>query len=247
VEDIVAASDISAGDVVLEVGPGKGTLTRALLSAGATVIAIEKDRELVAHLKELFSGEIASGRLILAEGDILTTDISRFLEASGANEAMSYKLVSNIPYYITGEILRKFLSEPPAPARMVLLIQKEVAERIAAKDGKESILSLSVKLYGAPRIVRRVPRKFFSPPPAVDSAVLSVTDIARPSLSAAEERRFFELVKRGFSQKRKQLVPLLSERLAKERLLGALAAFGLPANARAEDLPLSAWLSLAKG
>jgi 16S rRNA (adenine1518-N6/adenine1519-N6)-dimethyltransferase len=241
IERIVTTAGLSAGDVVLEIGPGKGVLTKALLASGTRVVAIEKDGDLISHLQQTFMESIQERQLMLLHGDILSFNPT----AQGLPEH-HYKIVANIPYYITGEIIRRFLSETSQPSRMVLLVQKEVAERIVAKDGKESILSLSVKLYGTPKIAVRVPRKFFSPAPDVDSAVLDISNIHRPGLTKQDEARFFELVKLGFSQKRKQVVPLLSKTLKKDQLITTLAQHGLPATARAEDMPLAVWLELVK-
>ncbi len=241
VKKIVAAGDVSAHDTVLEIGPGKGALTGELLATGAHVIAIEKDRDLIPVLQEKFAKEVDGGRLVLREDDVLLFDPKE----AGLREH-SYKLVANIPYYITGEIMRRFLSETLQPSLMVVLVQKEVAERVAAKDGKESILSLSVKLYGEPKLVLRVPRKFFSPSPNVDSAVLAIKNIGRKNLSRKDEPRFFEIVKQGFSQKRKQVVPLLGKILDKETVLDVLAAHDLAPSVRAEDIPLDVWIALTK-
>jgi 16S rRNA (adenine1518-N6/adenine1519-N6)-dimethyltransferase len=241
IERIISFAQLSPGDTVLEIGPGKGVLTRALLSTQAKVVAVEKDTDLIPHLATLFAAEIQEGRLTLVEADILAFDPKEC-----GFFGHDYKLVANIPYYITGEIMRRFLSETIQPAMMVLLIQKEVAERIVAKDGKESILSLSVKLYGKPRLALRVPKRYFKPIPNVDSAVLVIDEIGSAELRAKEEARFFELVKLGFSQKRKQLLPLLSTHIKKETVSEMLARFELPITVRAEDMPLAAWIELAK-
>src|SRR3990172_2215572 len=158
--DIVVAAQITPDDVVLEIGPGKGFLTEGLLQKAKKVIAVEKDERMVEYLKDKFREEIRNGKLELIHQDILSFDISRFT------------LVANIPYYITGEILRTFLSGDLQPQRMVLMVQKEVAERIVARPssrragtGKESILSMSVKVYGTPCYIQKVPARYFSPKP----------------------------------------------------------------------------------
>jgi 16S rRNA (adenine1518-N6/adenine1519-N6)-dimethyltransferase len=237
---IVATAQLSQKDLVLEIGPGKGILTAALLQSGTRVIAIEKDPDLIAHLQQTFAEEIKERQLMLIVGDAL-----EFNPENYGLSAHHYKLVANIPYYITGEILRRFLSETIQPSRMVLLVQKEVAERVAANDGKESILSLSVKVYGNPRVAFRVSKKYFSPVPKIDSAVIDISAIGLSGLSRKQEARFFELVKQGFSQKRKQVVPLLSSLIPKEILVKTLAASHLPSTVRAEDIPLAIWKTLA--
>lgn len=227
---IVETGTIEHGETILEIGPGKGVLTRELLVAGAKVIAIEKDRELVTLLKQKFAQQIASRRLTVREGDILTTNINN----------KRYKVIANIPYYITGAIIEKFLSAEQQPEHMVLLVQKEVAERIVARDGKESILSLSVKVYGTPRLVKTVSRGAFSPPPTVDSAILSIANISRNNFRDVDEEKFFALVKKGFGSKRKFLRSNIG---ASEEVF---AKCDIPLKARAEDLTLTQWLCLAK-
>ncbi len=240
VKKIADSGELSPNDIVLEIGPGKGALTEALLETGAHVIAIEKDRELIPLLTKKFSDAIASGQLALYEEDALTFDPGSHNLSDG-----DYKLIANIPYYITGEIIRRYLSETIQPSQMVLLVQKEVAERIATRDGKESILSLSVKAYGVPKLALRVPRKYFSPQPKVDSAVISITDISHERIPHTLEERFFTLIKRAFSQKRKQLVGTVPPLIVKEHLLEFLNKKGLPATVRPEDLPFDVWKSLA--
>src|SRR3989344_2448242 len=140
---IIQAGEISQDDVILEIGPGKGVLTEELLKNSSRIIAVEKDRELFVFLSEKFQKEVKEKKLILINEDILNSKIENL-------KLKIYKLISNIPYNITGAILKKFLTEKYQPKRMVLLVQKEVAERIVARDKKESILSISVKAYGEP-------------------------------------------------------------------------------------------------
>src|SRR3989344_3683588 len=166
--DIARLAGVAAGDTVVEIGPGKGMLTRALLEKGARVIAFEKDSGLAKRLSMAHSEEIRAGKFEIYEKDVRDEDMEVFLPEA------PYFLVANIPYYITGFILERFLTAPRAPKQITLMVQKEVADRIVARDAKESILSISVKLYGKPRIVKKVPRHYFSPPPNVDSAVLII-------------------------------------------------------------------------
>lgn len=238
---MIDSARISNGDVVLEIGPGKGVLTEALLSAGARVVAVEKDRELLPLLQEKFKKEISSHHLTLIEDDVL-----RFTPAEHDVLHGGYKLVANIPYYITGEILETFLSHPHPPSLAVLLVQKEVAQRIVARDGKESILSISVKAYGAPKLVMNVSKKYFSPAPKVDSAVLLIDDISKNNFADVSEKRFFEIVKAGFAHKRKVLTSNLSLHFKKETLEAFLAKRGRSLSARAEELSLSDWLELER-
>ena len=194
------AAEIKTGDIVLEIGPGEGALTEVLLSHGARIVAIEKDSRLISVLQEKFKKEIGESMLTVAEGDALNFEISKFRNFD------RFAVVGNIPYYITGALLKRFLSSAHQPTTLVFLIQKEVAERIV-KTKKESILSLSVKAYGTPKYIKTVPAGAFSPPPKVDSAILAVKNISRKNFSNEEhEQKFFELIKKGFSQKRKFLI-----------------------------------------
>jgi 16S rRNA (adenine1518-N6/adenine1519-N6)-dimethyltransferase len=237
---IVAAGEVSTHDTVLEIGPGKGTLTAKLLESAGQVLAVEKDRSLVEFLKEKFENEISIGKLILAEADIL-----KFTPPK------KYKIIANIPYNITGAILKKFLSENPSttlrasqPTLMVLMVQYEVAKRILASNNKNSILSISVKAYGEPKLVMKVPARYFSPQPKVDSAIISIKNISRQFFSEnkIEESFFWEIIHAGFAHKRKKL----GSNLKKLHPFLDEASLKMLGNKRAEDLSLADWLSLMK-
>ncbi len=232
---IVDAGDIHADDIVLEIGPGQGALTEKMLRLAGKIIAIEKDHRLIAELAAKFAPEIKAGKLDLIEGDILDFDpgILDFYDRR-------YKLIANIPYYITGQILRKFLSATCQPKLMVLMLQKEVAKRIVTSDEKESILSISVKAYGEPKYIKTVPSGAFVPPPKVDSAILLIDKISKKNFQKISEQKFFELMKKGFGQKRKKLSSNLD--LKPE----VLASCGIGDNARAEELSLNDWLCLVQ-
>lgn len=235
---IVGAACLPEGAQVLEIGPGTGMLTRALLLEGARVIAIEADHALIPELQSSFAPEIEEGRLTVVHADVRSFDAST---VEGP-----YHLVANIPYYITGEIIRQFLTAASQPASMTLLVQKEVAVRIA-REKKESLLSLSVKVYGEPSYCFTVPRGAFVPAPNVDSAVLRIGNISRAAFKdAAAEARFFEVIRAGFAHKRKRLAKNLEEHWPRGSVLGAFDAAGLGENARAEDLSLPTWLTLAE-
>ncbi len=219
---VADAADIKEGETVLEIGPGEGALTEKLLERGANVIALEKDSRLIEGLRKKFSGK----DLEVIEGDALEFDISNYA-------LKDYKVVGNIPYYISGALFKKFLTTEHQPSRLVFLVQKEVAQRIA-RSKKESILSLSVKAYGNPKYIKTVPAGAFSPPPKVDSAILLIENISRTNFkNKKHEEKFFELVKKGFSQKRKLLRNTLGD-------IGALST------ARAEDVSLGEWLELSR-
>jgi 16S rRNA (adenine1518-N6/adenine1519-N6)-dimethyltransferase len=282
---IVEAGEIEKDDVILEIGPGRGALTKKLLekvskgSPCSKVIAVEKDRELFEFLKEKFAKEIKSKSLLLIQGDILEFDPLLISPLAGGDGAVNYKIIANIPYNITGAILKKFLTAENQPKSMVLMVQHEVAKRIMARPssakasagqgGKESILSISVKAYGEPKIIMKVDKRYFSPAPKVDSAVISIKNISRKNFlpllmeegagggdsrktpprpsgtppskggEKAFEEKFWEIVKAGFAHKRKKL----SSNLKGHCQSKALADLG---NKRAEDLTLLDWLALTK-
>lgn len=238
---IIEAGDCSASDTVLEIGPGRGFLTKALVDTGAQVVGLEKDQDLIPVLEEQFSEQVKSGQLKLIEGDALTFEPE---EAGLING--SWKLIANIPYYITGAILSRYLSHMNQPKTMVVLVQKEVAERICARDEKESILSLAVKAYGTPKLVYKVNRGSFNPIPNVDSAVLQITDISRKHFeNQYHEALFFKTVKAGFAHKRKLLSSNLKEVFKNTDIVSLFKAQGIPEKARSEDLSLPVWLSLS--
>jgi len=207
-----------------------------LLERGAQVIAIEKDSRLISTLKEKFAGK----NLAVIEGDALRLDIS-----SRVKKNTKYKTVGNIPYYITGALIRKYLTEKHQPTTLTFLVQKEVAERIA-RSKKESVLSLSVKAYGTPVYIKTVPRGAFVPQPGVDSAILLVKNISRENFgNAAHEGDFFALVKAGFGQKRKLLKNNIGNILGK-RTIELLQQAHIPEQTRAEDVALEQWLTLSQ-
>lgn len=240
-DTIASAADPTDQEVVVEIGPGKGALTERLLSYATKVIAIEKDSFLVSYLKDKFKKEIGSKKLKLLEQDIRDFDPSLF-----CNDEGHYSIVANIPYYITGQIIRQFLTSACQPKNMTLLVQKEVAERIISKDGKESILSISIKAYGTPHYITTVPRTCFSPPPNVDSAVITITDISRTFFTNMDEKTFFTLVKTGFAHKRKKLVNNIESLVEPNTALHILSQHGYDENTRAEELDLLTWKKLAR-
>lgn len=247
IKKIRDAADPAGNDVILEIGPGKGALTGELLGFAGKVIAVEKDDELFAHLGERFSKEISKGLFDLVNGDILEFDpeILRFYG--------SYKLIANIPYNITGAIVEKFLSAAFQPEMMVLMVQKEVAERIVAKDkktggaGKESILSIAVKAYGIPSYICTVKAGSFVPAPSIDSAVIRISEISRKNFSDKHhEEVFFQIVKAGFAHKRKMLSGNLKNILEPYIVEESMKASTLHPSVRAEDLSIDDWLNLSR-
>ena len=244
---IISASKVKADENVLEIGPGTGVLTEALLKTGAHVTAIEKDIRAYELLNDKFATEINLGHLKLILGDILTEKI---------DTPTPYALVANIPYYITGAILEKFLERGPRPDRMVLLVQKEVAERIVARPEqstgkrKESVLSISVKAFGIPKIIANVPPGAFTPPPTVDSAILSIEHISDKGFASMLANpdgisRFFEIVKAGFAHKRKFVRRNLEGTMSPEEIDRIWKSLNLNEKERAEDLTPLQWLEIA--
>ena len=247
---IIEAGEIKREDVVLEIGPGRGALTKKLLEKVDTVIAVEKDKMLYEILKEKFIEQINSRSLVLVHDDILNFNANTY-----SLKPSAYKVIANIPYNITGAILKKFLTENIQPELMVLMVQHDVAKRILARDEKESILSISVKAYGEPKMIMKVEKRYFSPQPKVDSAVIKISNIsrkmfiemgshalmdgARHDFAKSNEERFWETVKTGFAHKRKKLSSNLKGMCQRD----TLTSLG---NKRAEDLSLLDWIKLAK-
>jgi 16S rRNA (adenine1518-N6/adenine1519-N6)-dimethyltransferase len=245
--DIRDAADPRGTDLILEIGPGLGALTETLLPFPAKIIAIEKDDTLSLILEEKFRNEIRLGKLEILNRDILEFDPEVFRIYEDGNISR-YKIVANIPYNITGAIIRKFLECSYQPQMMVLLIQKEVAERITSrgeKAGKESLLSICVQAYGNPSYVATVKAGSFHPAPKVDSAVLKIDNISKDRFKNTEhEDLFFTLVKLGFAHPRKTLVSNLADSFDRETLLKIFTDLNIPEKSRAEDLSIEHWSNL---
>ena len=239
VNDIVEAGSVTKNDTVLEIGPGKGILTEALLKKGCTVVAVEKDVRLIEYLETKFATEISKKRLKIINADILTLNITK----TGLKN-QKYKIIANIPYYITGKLLQMVLSGDIQPSKIVLLLQKEVAERIA-RDKKESILSISVKVYGKPKYIETVPARYFKPVPKVSSAIVSINSISKDNFKEIDEKMFFTLVKTGFSQKRKRLIGNLKILRDKTALENVFQELKIDPNTRAEEISVEMWLKIA--
>ena len=232
-ETIIETARLAAGESVLEIGPGRGALTEKLLAAGARVRAVEKDDDLIGWLQSKFSAAIKNKQLELIHADILKIKNWKL-------KTKNWKLIANPPYYLTGQILRRFLTADQPPRLAVLMLQKEVVKRIIAADHKESILSISVKAYGEPRYIMTVPAKDFTPAPKVDSAIVLIDQINKNKFRDQSEEKFFVRLKRGFAGKRKMLKNNL------ELTAKILDACQIAPAARAENLNLNQWLCLAK-
>jgi len=239
-ELMAEAGGVQKGDAVLEIGPGTGVLTQELLKRGATVIALEADERAVASLKQSFESEIMAQRLVIIHGDVRSIDLSTL-----GLHPYAFKIVANIPYYLSGMLFRVFLESKVQPKMLVFLVQREVAERIA-RDKKESILSLSIKVFGTPRYVKTIGKGNFTPPPKIDSAIIAISDISKDRLGTLPEDYFFTILHTGFKSKRKQLLGNLSSILDRETLTHIFSTLDLPLDVRGEDLSLNIWLNLCK-
>lgn len=238
-EKIIRAASLEKSDVVLEIGPGTGALTFALAEKAGRVIAVEKD----AHLASALGAELAGRGVVNV--DIITEDIRTFLDSPSLLPSR-FKVVANIPYYLTSALIRALLEHERQPDTIFLMMQKEVARRIVASHGKESILSLSVKWYADADILFYVARGSFSPPPKVDSAVIRITP--KKEKLPEDPRAFFTVVKAGFSAPRKKAAGNLAKGLGKNKadIEALLKKLNISQNARPETLSLEKWQLLTK-
>jgi 16S rRNA (adenine1518-N6/adenine1519-N6)-dimethyltransferase len=237
-EEIVAAARIQPTETVLEIGPGLGSLTRYLAVSAREVVAVELDLNLLPLLKAVLA---PYPNVRLVQGDILK------LSPEDLITEKNYLVVANIPYYITSAVIRHLLEAKVKPRRIVLTVQKEVADRICAKPGDMSLLALSVQVYGSPRIAARIPASAFFPAPKVDSAVLCVDIYPAPLIQTGLLATFFRLIKAGFSQKRKTLRNSLSSGLHISPMAAAdfLTSAGIDPQRRAETLSIAEWQLLS--
>jgi len=241
---ILSTAQLTRQDVVLEVGPGLGVLTRELAKRAGWVVAIELDDKLADILKQSLS---SFKNLTIINEDVLRVEPAALLrEAKVEKPSESYKVVANLPYYITSPVLRHFLEAKVKPQLMVVMVQKEVAEEIVAKPGRMSLLSVSVQLYGEPTIAGYVPAQSFYPAPEVDSALLKVVPYSRPPVDISDMEGFFALVRAGFSAARKQLANSLAQGLgiSKAEVLSLLEKAKIVPQRRAETLSLEEWARL---
>ncbi len=244
-----SAAELAPSDVVIEVGPGLGVLTRELARQVGWLFAIELDSKLAAILQDNLA---PFSNVTVINGDILEINPVALLSKVPASltrltgNVLSYKVVANLPYYITSPVLRHFLEADVKPRLMVLMVQKEVAEAITASAGRMSVLSVSVQFYGRPEIISRVPAVCFYPAPEVDSAILRVAVCSQPAVAVADVDGFFSLVRAGFSTARKQLVNSLSQglKLPKTEVLPLLQQAKIASQRRAETLTLEEWAGL---
>lgn len=236
---IVDAAELVADDLVLEIGPGLGTLTRLLASRAGRVLAVELDERLAAILPDLLAD---CPNVEIIHDDILALDPASLFPG----RTCGYKVVANLPYYITSAVLRHLLESQARPRLLVLTVQHEVAQRLVAVSGEMSLLAVSVQFYGRPRIVARIPAGAFYPSPQVDSAVVRIDVYERPPLPVDDAAGFFRVVQAGFGQRRKQLRNALAHGLSRpvEEIAVALDRAGIDPRRRAETLSLDEWAAL---
>jgi 16S rRNA (adenine1518-N6/adenine1519-N6)-dimethyltransferase len=250
-EKITQAAGLTSSDLVIEVGPGLGVLTRRLVEKAGHVIAVEVDERMVEVLQNTLG---ANSNLSLINRDILEVDpldlivqeSSKF--SSKLIQPYQYKLVANLPYYITQPIIRRFCEAKLKPALMVVMLQKEVAKNIVAKPGDLSILAISIQFYGKPQIVDIVPAGNFYPAPKVDSAILKIEMYPQPAVAVTSEANFFKTVRAGFCAARKQVANALSQGLdiSKPEVRSLMQKAAVEPQKRAETLTLEEWARLEK-
>ena len=238
---IIEAADLGADDPVFEIGPGEGSLTEELLKKSKKVVAIEIDQRLADKLRKRFKDK---KNFELIDRDILKINLPKLVEEQKL-ETEGYKVVANIPYYITSPIIRLFLETKYPPRVMILMVQKEVAERICADAGQMSLLAASVQYYAEPELLFYVDKKAFYPIPEVDSAVIRITHNLR-HIAKEESKKFFRIIRAGFSAKRKTLSNNLSASLKinKKVVEGILEEADIAPNSRAQELSVEDWKKL---
>ena len=244
-EHILSAAELSPGDIVVEIGPGLGILTERLAKQGARVVAVEVDAKLVALLKKRLA---AFADVKIVHADILEVAPRQLLRENlpASDLARNYKVIANLPYYITSPVLSHFLEAQPRPSKMVVMVQKEVGEAIAAAPGKMRLLSVKAQFYSKPVIVSYVRAASFYPPPKVDSAILRLDVHSQPPIEVSDVTGFFDMVMHGFSSPRKQLRNSLAHSLemSPNQVVSLLEKAGIEAKRRAETLNLEEWREL---
>ena len=239
IQQMIIAADINPNDTILEIGPGLGALTQELITTGAKIIAQEKDRNLVAVLKEQFK---TVENLEIIEGD------ARAIVGNKNFCSLQFKVIANLPYYLTAPIIRQFLEAENPPELMVFLIQKQVGQRICAKPPRMNLLAVSVQLYATPKIINYVSQKCFWPMPEVDGAIIKIMPHHEKTGATTDRERFFKIVRAGFSHPRKILISNLADGLNmnKNDLEKAFTTLAIPLKSRAENLAVAEWIKLAK-
>lgn len=240
------AGNVSKNDTILEVGPGLGTLTKKLCANAKKVIAVELDDTLAANLRQNTLSSHSEGSEVKSKDDTLSNlEVvnQSILDYDTSTLPKNYKIIANIPYYLTSNLIRRMLEAPNPPSVMVLLIQKEVAERIAAEPGEMSILSVATQFYAEVTLRELVPAELFAPPPKVDSQIIQIVLRSEPLFSNIDTKIFFQLVRAGFSEKRKKLRSSLSGglQMPKDKVDTLLKSANISKDARAQELSLQDW------
>ena len=237
VKKVINAAHIEPKDVILEVGPGLGALTKQLAKKAKIVIAVEKDPKMVAILSKTLK-DYKNVRVI--NGDILKIDVKYYIPDS------KYKVVANLPFYLTAPVIRKFLESGNTPGEMTLVVQKEVGQRICVKIPDMNILAVSVQFYAKAKIIDYISKKSFWPQPKVDAAIIKITPLKR--VLRIDPSKFFRVVKAGFSQPRKQLINNLSKKLklSRAKVENWLKKNSMQPSQRAETLTVKDWINLTK-
>ncbi len=268
-QKIIQVADLKPDDFVIEIGPGEGVLTKELSRLAGKVIAVEKDKELaektarnfqfsIFNFQSIFNDPIFNfkNKTAIISGDILKINLPEIIASVGTGQCpvptgdmgiINYKLIANLPYYITSAIIRLFLETTYPPTEMILMVQKEVAERICAKPGEMSILAVSVQYYAQPELLFYVDKKSFFPVPEVDSAVIKIIS-KKFQVPNKERAKFFRIVKAGFSAKRKTLVNNLANSLQIDKNIveEEIKTVGLKSTVRAQELSVEEWERLAR-
>lgn len=237
IKKIIQASNLCSEHTILEIGPGIGAITRELAKNTKKVIAMEKDPKMVEILKETLED---FKNVEIVQGDVLKIEPKTY-----HLKPKTYKIIANLPFYITAPCIRKFLEKDNPPQEMILIVQKEVAQRICARTGKMNLLAVSVQFYAKPKIISFISKKSFWPSPKVDGAILKIPTPSTPSISGVD---FFRIVKAGFSQPRKQLANNLSKglKINKQKVQELLLKINIQPSQRAETLSISQWIKLTE-
>ncbi|OGZ17903.1 MAG: ribosomal RNA small subunit methyltransferase A [Candidatus Nealsonbacteria bacterium RBG_13_37_56] len=241
VRKVIKTADLKPEDIILEIGPGLGALTQELAKKAKKIIAVEKDARMCQALKEQLKD---FDNIEIINQDILKFEIIKLFK-NLKFKIKNYKIVANLPFYITAPVIRKFLESENPPQEMVLIIQKEVAQRISAQPPKMSILAVSVQFYAEAKIISYISKKSFRPRPKVDAAIIKIKP---ENKYQTDDAKFFKIVKAGFSQPRKQLINNLSKKLKinKQKINSLLFSAGVEPTQRAETLSINDWLDLSK-
>lgn len=232
---IVNAINTKNSETIVEVGPGKGALTKYLIDKKSNIIAVEKDSNLINALKKKFSNAIKNKKILILQEDI-RGDVWK-----NSITTKKYVVIANIPYYLTGSLIRNMLTSKFPPRAMALVIQKEVAERIIKRDNKESLLSLSVQFFGSPKYIQKISKREFLPPPKIDSALITITNIH--TANETFKKIFFDMISIAFKEKRKTVLKKFNN---KKKIQNLLVKNGINEKTRAEDIPFNIWNNVAQ-